>query len=56
MAVQNTASVTIELRLGSEPIEGALRIGEGEPKPFRGWLQLTPLLETAARESEADGE
>ena len=56
MVVKDTAPVTIELRLGSEPIEGALRIGKGEPKPFRGWLQLTPLLETAARESEADGE
>lgn len=44
----DTTSVSIEL-LGAEPIEGALRVGGGEPQSFRGWLQLTPLLEAAAR-------
>jgi hypothetical protein len=55
MAARETAPVTIELRIGSEPIEGALRVGESDPQPFRGWLQLTPLLEAAANDHTADG-
>jgi hypothetical protein len=54
MAEGETACVSIDLHVGAEPIEGALRVGGGEPQPFRGWLQLTPLLEAAARIEEGD--
>ena len=41
--------VAIELRRGGELIEGVIRVGQGEVRPFQGWLELTTLLDAAAR-------
>lgn len=46
-------AVTIDLKTGAEPIAGSLRIEGGPPSPFRGWLQLTSLLQTAAANATA---
>lgn len=47
------ATVRLELDLGSEPISGVLwREGETQPHPFRGWLQLTNLIEVARAREE----
>ncbi|HET9103415.1 MAG TPA: hypothetical protein VFN55_08680 [Solirubrobacteraceae bacterium] len=47
MADGDTVAVAVELRSGCDPIAGALRIDGGPVKPFRGWLQLTLLLQAA---------
>lgn len=48
-------SVSIELRAGVDPIEGALRVEDGPARRFAGWLQLTSLLQDAARGGRAAG-
>lgn len=39
--------VAIELGAGLTPIQGRLRIADGTWRDFRGWLELTALLELA---------
>jgi hypothetical protein len=43
-----TTPVAIELELGVEPIAGSLRVDAGASTRFRGWLELTSLLQEAA--------
>lgn len=40
--------ITLELRAGAEPIAGSARIDGGPLRSFRGWLELTTLISTAA--------
>lgn len=49
-----TITVTMQLATGAEPIEGSLRVGDGPSQSFRGWLQLTGLLQDAAAGMRAD--
>jgi len=49
----HTVAVTIELRVGAEPIAGSLRVGGGPLTAFRGWLELTSLLQAAADNHQA---
>jgi hypothetical protein len=42
------ASVSIELRVGADPIQGLIVVGGRPPRPFRGWIALTALLDRAA--------
>lgn len=37
-------SLTIELRPGSDPIDGRLIGPDGEVSPFRGWIELVAAL------------
>ncbi|MHB8244071.1 MAG: hypothetical protein ACYDGN_01780 [Acidimicrobiales bacterium] len=46
---QGTTRLTITLCRGAEPIEGLLQVGDADPTEFRGWLQLVPLIEAAAK-------
>lgn len=50
-----TATVTIEFRLGADPIAGSLLDADGEPHRFAGWLELTSLLRAAAGEPQRSG-
>ena len=40
--------ISLEVEVGSEPIEGSIRVCDEMPRPFRGWLQLSALLQGAA--------
>jgi len=31
----------------SDPIDGTIALGDGDPVPFTGWMQLTRLLSRA---------
>ena len=44
---QATVTVELTLRVGSEPITGALRGEDGRPRPFVGWVALVRALEDA---------
>ena len=44
---QATVTVELTLRVGSEPIAGALRRGDGVDRPFVGWVALVRSLEDA---------
>jgi hypothetical protein len=48
VATEQTSTVTLTLRLGATPIEGTLQAADGAISPFRGWLELTSLVEAAA--------
>lgn len=39
--------IEMELVVGSEPIRGTLDEGEGEMRPFLGWIELAALIEGA---------
>jgi hypothetical protein len=42
-----TVTVELTLRVGSEPIAGALRGADGRARPFVGWVALVRSLEDA---------
>jgi hypothetical protein len=44
---QGTVTVELTLRVGSEPIAGALRSADGASRPFVGWVALVRSLEDA---------
>jgi hypothetical protein len=44
---QATVTVELTLRVGSEPIAGALRGADGTSRPFVGWVALVRTLENA---------
>lgn len=44
---EDSMPVALELRIGRRPIQGRLRTAEGTWQAFRGWLELTALLESA---------
>jgi hypothetical protein len=46
-SAQATVTVELTLRVGSEPIAGALRGADGTPRPFVGWVALVRSLEDA---------
>ena len=48
MPTGKTATVTITLRLGAEPIEGIFERTGADAHGFAGWLELTSLLRAAA--------
>jgi hypothetical protein len=43
--------LVIELDRGAEPIEGRLTAPYGHDVPFRGWLLLTTLIESARNDA-----
>jgi hypothetical protein len=45
---QATVTLELTLRVGSEPITGALRGADGRARPFVGWVALVRALEDAA--------
>jgi hypothetical protein len=45
--VQEPLRLRLEIRRGSDPIEGLLREACGDGRAFRGWLELTAALEAA---------
>jgi hypothetical protein len=47
MRASETIRLAIELERGAEPIEGRLTAPDGHEVPFRGWLLLTTLIESA---------
>ncbi|HEX4305236.1 MAG TPA: hypothetical protein VHZ54_04310 [Solirubrobacterales bacterium] len=44
---QATVTLELMLRVGSEPITGALRGADGRTRPFVGWVALVRSLEDA---------
>lgn len=44
---QTERQIVIELDPASEPIAGRLSRPDGLTRPFRGWLELTSLIEAA---------
>lgn len=46
-ARDGTRRIVIELDPASEPIVGRLSRPDGQLRPFRGWLELTSLIEAA---------
>ena len=54
----DTRSVTVALRVGSDPINGSVVGHAGVPRPFSGWLELIAALQDEherAIEEEAPG-
>jgi hypothetical protein len=39
--------VRIELETGSQPVSGQLRVEDGQPLAFCGWMQLTSMINSA---------
>ena len=54
MSQAPTITVTLEVTLGADPIKGSMRIDDGPSRSFRGWQQLTALLQDAAVGRGAD--
>ncbi len=50
----NIRRTILELKLGSDPIEGSLTIAQGPPIAFHGWLELTALISRAMTGSDAE--
>jgi hypothetical protein len=47
MSTTGRLRLTIEVERGLEPIEGRLVPGRGPGQPFRGWIELVSVIETA---------
>jgi hypothetical protein len=41
--------VELAIEVGSDPISGSIVVGAGEPRRFRGWIELVAELEAARR-------
>lgn len=52
---RDTIRLVIELDRGAEPIKGRVTAAGGHDTPFRGWLLLTALIESARIDTPDDG-
>lgn len=52
MLADQPTQLTLEIS-SSEPIAGSLRRAEDEPRPFRGWIELTAMIVAAVEEPDA---
>jgi hypothetical protein len=41
----STARVSLSIDVGSDPIRGSLNIGQEQPEPFCGWVELASAIE-----------
>jgi hypothetical protein len=44
---RGAAQLRLAIDIGSEPISGWVWSGAGVPTPFRGWIELTAVIEAA---------
>lgn len=44
---RGTAQLRLAIEVGSEPIAGWVSDGTGVSRPFRGWIELTGVIEAA---------
>jgi hypothetical protein len=51
---QATVTLELTLRVGSDPIAGALRRADGTTRPFVGWVALVRSLEDAMAPVESE--
>jgi len=53
-ATPDTRSVTVALRVGSDPISGSVAGHTGAGRPFSGWLELIAALQDEHRAQHDD--
>jgi hypothetical protein len=46
-AAADEIAIALVVRRASDPIDGTVALGERDPVPFTGWMQLTQLLSRA---------
>jgi hypothetical protein len=48
MSTASTARITLELKVGADPIRGLIEQADGNRQPFWGWLELIEELRRIA--------
>jgi hypothetical protein len=52
--VETHVAVSLDIVVDSDPIEGSVAVGDGEPREFCTWLELISALDEARAATEGD--
>ncbi len=47
-----SSQLHLAIEIESDPISGAVSVGDGEARPFRGWIELVATIEGARTRCE----
>jgi hypothetical protein len=52
---KTTVTVQLAIAVGSDPIEGVVTVGDGQPRDFETWFELIAALDGARETDKGDG-